>query len=75
MTSDPWGYPSKMDSSAFQQWLDQASVEDIEGFASARVPERYLSTSVLTERVNSSMKRVEGIMSQQSRVRRWLPPS
>jgi hypothetical protein len=71
MTSDPWGCPADMTAEAFQQWLERASVEDVEGFGATLVPSRYLSTSVLTSNINASMERVKTIMDQPSRLSRW----
>jgi len=64
----PWGCPSDMDTETFQQWLKQASVEDIASFGLSLAPGRYLSTSVLTSKINTSMERVKEIMQRPSRL-------
>ena len=63
----PWGCPADMTAEAFQQWLKQASAEDIEAFGSALVPSRYLSTSVLDGNIDASMERVREIMGRRKR--------
>lgn len=64
MTSDPWGHPARMDTAAFMLWLELANADELAQFGSFPVPDRFLSTSVLTGRINASMERVRRLMER-----------